>query len=88
MRVISTLSYTFLLLLNYAVPIWGADLMLQVPAGREECFFEHVDFNRTLYIDYSVVSSNQGELDINFQLSDTQRRPIISEFRKTESRHE
>jgi hypothetical protein len=62
--------------------------MFEVPAGKEECFFEGVDVNKTLYIDYSVVSTYQGELDINFQLSDAQGRPIVSEFRKAESRHE
>lgn len=55
----------------------GADLMLQVAAGREECFFENVEANKTLFVDYSVVSSNQGELDINFQLSDARKKLFV-----------
>lgn len=76
------------LLLNCVASISGTDLMFQVAAGMVDCFYESVESNKTLYVDYSVVSSSQGELDINFQLSDAQGRPIISEFRKAESRHE
>jgi len=66
----------------------GADLMMKIDAGRQECFYEDMRANRTLYIDYSVVSTTQGSLDIDFQVSDIHARPIITEMRRTESHHE
>jgi hypothetical protein len=66
----------------------GTELMLEIGPGREECFYEDLVVNKTLYVDYSVVGTTQGATDIDFQISDTHGRPMITEFRRTESRHE
>lgn len=63
------------------------DLTIQVPAGQEECFYEAANTSQTLTLDYSVISSSQGEHDINFQVSDPHNRPMITEFRKADSSH-
>ena len=63
------------------------DLTIQVNPGEEECFHEHGKVNQTLTLDYMVTSASQGELDINFRVYDPYNRPIVNEFRKSDSTH-
>lgn len=66
----------------------GVDLMFHLFAGREDCFFEYLERNKTMYIEYTVIGTGMGDSDINFQLTDPQGRPVVTEFRKPNSRHE
>lgn len=67
----------------------GVDLMFHLYAGREDCFYEHImDQNKTIYVEFNVIGTGVGDNDVNFMLMDPQRRPLVSEYRKPNSRHE
>lgn len=70
------------------VGVEGVDLMFHLFAGREDCFFELMERNKTMYVEYSVIGTGMGDSDVNFQLTDPQGRPVVTEFRKATSRHE
>jgi protein ERP2 len=79
---------TFLILSGLLIHVGETvDLSIQIPAGHEECFFELGTVNKTLSLDYTVLAASQGELDINFQLTDPYNRPLVTEFRKSDSSH-
>lgn len=68
--------------------VHGADLMFHLYAGREDCFFEYLERNKTLYVEYTVIGTGRGDSDVNFQITDPQSRPVVTEFRKPRSTHE
>ncbi|CAL8082245.1 unnamed protein product [Orchesella dallaii] len=72
--------------LNHGVE--GVDLMFALFAGREDCFFEFMERNKTMYLEYTVIGTGMGDSEVNFQLTDPQARPVVTEFRKTSSRHD
>lgn len=65
----------------------GVELMFHLWAGREDCFYESVERNKTLHIEYNVIGTGMGDGDVNFQIMDPRNRPVVTEFRKANSKH-
>jgi len=63
------------------------EMTLEVPAGKEECFYESVQEGHTISVEYQVVDSGSGqysELDINFRVLHPRGHPLIAEFKKSD----
>lgn len=62
-------------------------MTVEVPPGKEECFFETVPVGHTLSVEYQVVDGGSGqysELDINFRVMHPRGHPLVAEFRKSD----
>ncbi|XP_071796005.1 transmembrane emp24 domain-containing protein 5-like [Asterias amurensis] len=58
------------------------DLTVVVPAGRRECFHQHIKEKKTLDFEFQVIEG--GEMDINFILRSPTNKALATEARKQE----
>jgi protein ERP2 len=57
-----------------------------VNAGDRECFYERVEENHIIDIEYQVIDGGHGDLDINFELS-VDNRIIYVDYKKSDNIH-
>ncbi len=61
------------------------EVTVEVPAGKEECFYETLKAGETIDVDYQVVDGGRhNEIEINFRLSKPDGIPIVADFRRCE----
>uniref|UniRef100_S4P0N8 Transmembrane emp24 domain-containing protein 5 n=3 Tax=Pararge aegeria TaxID=116150 RepID=S4P0N8_9NEOP len=58
-----------------------------VQAGKMDCFYQKVLANEIIDIEYQVIDSTHGELDISFQMSDPLGRSIVADYKKPDNAH-
>ncbi|XP_022097845.1 transmembrane emp24 domain-containing protein 5-like [Acanthaster planci] len=58
------------------------DLTIVVPAGRRECFHQHIKAQKTLDFEFQVIEG--GDMDINFILRTPTNKALATEARKQE----
>lgn len=57
-----------------------------VEAGKVNCFYENIEVNRTLEMEYQVVEGG-GELDITFQMISPSGALLVDDQKKTDDLH-
>ncbi|PZC70437.1 hypothetical protein B5X24_HaOG216257 [Helicoverpa armigera] len=62
-------------------------MTIMVQAGKVDCFFHKVQVDEIIDIEYQVIDSTHGDLDISFQLGDPTGRVIVADFKKPENSH-
>jgi len=63
------------------------EMTVEVGPGKEECYFETVQPEHTLTVEYQVVDGGAGqysELDINFRVIHPRGHPLVAEFKKSD----
>ncbi len=81
-------SYVLSLLLAVSLPVSlcrssEREVTVEVPAGKEECFYESLAAGDTLDVDYQVVDGGRhNEIEINFRLSKPDGIPLVADFRR------
>jgi hypothetical protein len=82
---VTLLVITFILWweVTFVKAIGDSSLGIVIPAGEEQCFYQEFLISENVWIDYAVVGSSLGGMDINFQFSDPDGRPLITEFKKS-----
>ena len=64
-------------------------LEVEISKGQQECFFQTVEVDETLTVDYMVTSSTGefSKFDIDFKLMQPGGAPVVMEYRKEEGNH-
>jgi len=60
-------------------------MTIEVAAGKQECFFEPVQQDHTLNVEWQVIDGGDGEfseLDLNFRVMHPRGHPLVAEFKK------
>ncbi|XP_072025926.1 transmembrane emp24 domain-containing protein 1-like isoform X2 [Amphiura filiformis] len=78
---ISNIVIILTLLLGFCLSI-EHDLTIIVPAGRRECFNQHIREGQTFDFEFQVIEG--GDMDINFILRTPSNRAMATEARKQE----
>jgi len=63
------------------------DMTVRVEPGKEECFYEKVEQNKYLYVEYQVIDAGQANLDIHFKIASPSGTNIVQEFMKSDGSH-
>ncbi|XP_041968372.1 transmembrane emp24 domain-containing protein 5-like [Aricia agestis] len=63
------------------------DMTFTVQAGKTDCFYQNVLVDDIIDMEYQVIDSTHGELDISFQLSDPTGRSIVADYKKQDNAH-
>ncbi|CAB3252375.1 unnamed protein product [Arctia plantaginis] len=58
-----------------------------IQAGKVDCFFHKVLLNQIIDIEYQVIDSTHGDLDVSFQLTDPTGRILVADYKKPENTH-
>ncbi|CAB3231858.1 unnamed protein product [Arctia plantaginis] len=58
-----------------------------IQAGKVDCFFHKVLPNQIIDIEYQVIDSTHGDLDVSFQLTDPTGRILVADYKKPENTH-
>ncbi|XP_072941343.1 transmembrane emp24 domain-containing protein 5-like [Epargyreus clarus] len=87
MFLFSKMRYIFLTTLFSIVFAYEKDVTFTVPAGKTDCFYQKVQANEIIDIEYQVIDATHGELDISFQLSDPVGRVVVADYKKPENSH-
>lgn len=77
----------FLFTIFSCVFAYEKDITFTVQAGKTDCFYQQVLPNEIIDLEYQVIDSTHGELDISFQLSDPVGRIIVADYKKAENAH-
>ncbi|XP_068625959.1 transmembrane emp24 domain-containing protein 5-like isoform X1 [Battus philenor] len=81
------MRYFFVATIFSVVFAYEKDMTFTVPAGNTECFYQKVLPNEIIDVEYQVIDSTHGELDISFQLADPVGRIIVADYKKPENAH-
>ena len=86
------LKLLMFLLMLLVVDVCGSSehqLTVEVEAGGEECYYQHLAVGETLTVDYQVVdtSGDFARLDIDFRLTLPTGEPVVVQYRREEGRH-
>nr|XP_049704237.1 transmembrane emp24 domain-containing protein 5 [Helicoverpa armigera] len=81
------MRYLFLTTIFSVVFAYEKDMTIMVQAGKVDCFFHKVQVDEIIDIEYQVIDSTHGDLDISFQLGDPTGRVIVADFKKPENSH-
>lgn len=78
-----------LFLIPWICPVLGYDreMTINVEAGARECFYHFVEAGEIIDIEYQVIDGGHGDLDINFDLSDPNKRILFADFKKADNLH-
>lgn len=63
------------------------EMTVNIEAGREECFYQHIREGSVIDIEYQVIDGTHGELDISFKLEEPSGRIIYADYKKSENGH-
>ncbi|GBP27189.1 Transmembrane emp24 domain-containing protein 5 [Eumeta japonica] len=58
-----------------------------VQAGKTDCFYYAVLPDQVIDVEYQVIDSTHGELDVSFQLADPVGRILVADYKKPENSH-
>ena len=58
------------------------EMTIEVAAGAQECFFEPVEQDHTLTVDWEVVDGGHGDYSLNFRVVHPNGQPLVAEFKK------
>lgn len=58
-----------------------------ISPGARDCFYESAKAGQIVDIEYQVIDGSHGDLDINFDLADSNGRLIYSDYKKLENSH-
>lgn len=77
--------FSFLILLSHSTLLLCSDidLTVDIPAGRQECFWQELPESTNCEIDYQVIDG--GDMDISVYVSGPDERILFMEQRKTEN---
>jgi len=84
-RMAGVVYLTVILMVTSLVVAREQEMTVEVGPGKEECFFETVEKDFTLTVDFQVVDAGTGqyaELDINFRVMHPRGHPIDAFFKK------
>ncbi|XP_050676671.1 transmembrane emp24 domain-containing protein 5-like isoform X2 [Leptidea sinapis] len=81
------MRYVFLITIFSVVFAYEKDITFSVQAGSTDCFYHKVLVNEIIDIEYQVIDSSHGDLDISFQLADPVGRVIVADYKKQENAH-
>ncbi|KAL0808306.1 hypothetical protein ABMA28_012798 [Loxostege sticticalis] len=81
------MRYFFLITIFSVVFGYEKDITFTVQPGKTDCFYQRVTPNEVIDIEYQVIDSTHGELDVSFQLSDPVGRVIVADYKKPENAH-
>ena len=78
-----------IVLLVTALSLCVTGLEVEITKGQQECFFQTVEVDETLTIDYMVTSSTGefSKFDIDFKMTQPGGAPVVMEYRKEEGHH-
>ena len=78
-----------IVLLVTALSLCVTGLELEITKGQQECFFQTVEVDETLTVDYMVTSSTGefSKFDIDFKMTQPGGAPVVMEYRKEEGHH-
>ncbi|XP_055626340.1 transmembrane emp24 domain-containing protein 1 [Toxorhynchites rutilus septentrionalis] len=63
------------------------EMTIIISPGGKDCFHENGQAGQTVDIDYQVIDGSHGDLDINFDLSDSTGRIIFADYKKSDNIH-
>ncbi|XP_075989165.1 transmembrane emp24 domain-containing protein 5-like [Anticarsia gemmatalis] len=81
------MRYIFLTSIFSVVFAYEKDMTIMVDAGKVDCFFHKVLVNEVVDIEYQVIDSSHGDLDVSFQLTDPVGRVLVADYKKPENTH-
>ncbi|XP_022819184.1 transmembrane emp24 domain-containing protein 5-like [Spodoptera litura] len=81
------MRYIFLATIFSVVFAYEKDMTIIVQPGKIDCFFHKVVTDEIIDIEYQVIDSTHGDLDISFQMSDPGGRMIVADYKKPENSH-
>ncbi|KAL4714742.1 hypothetical protein ACJJTC_002601 [Scirpophaga incertulas] len=81
------MKYYFLITIFSCVFAFEKDITFTVPPGKIECFYQSVLKNALIDLEYQVIDSSHGSLDITFQLSNPVGYAIVTDYKKLENAH-
>ncbi|XP_022208057.1 transmembrane emp24 domain-containing protein 1 [Nilaparvata lugens] len=64
------------------------ELTILVDPGKQECFYQHLEENQSLTLEYLVISGGQGGLDITFKVFSPDGLQLISDYKGSEESHQ
>ena len=78
-----------IVLLVTALSLCVTGLEVEITKGQQECFFQTVEIDETLTVDYMVTSSTGefSKFDIDFKMTQPGGAPVVMEYRKEEGHH-
>lgn len=62
-------------------------LTISIDPGRKDCFFQYINENETVELEYQVVNGAHGNLDITFSVADPVGGLLFTDFKKTGNSH-
>lgn len=62
-----------------------SELTVLIPASQRECFHQHFDIDKTIEVEYEVLTG--GDFDINYWFYSPTSRVLQSEFKKRDGHH-
>lgn len=87
-RLRTTLLNAVLLFATFcSVLAYDREMTITIDAGKRECFFHLVEAGEIIDIEYQVIDGGHGDLDINFELSDPNKRILYADFKKSDNLH-
>ncbi|KAJ8704138.1 hypothetical protein PYW07_013432 [Mythimna separata] len=81
------MRYLFLSTIFSVVFAYEKDMTIMVQAGKVDCFYHRVLPNEIIDIEYQVIDSTHGDLDVSFQLTDPVGRVLVADYKKPENSH-
>ncbi|CAH0599514.1 unnamed protein product [Chrysodeixis includens] len=81
------MRYLFLTTIFSVVFAYEKDVTVMIQAGKVDCFYHKVQPEEIIDIEYQVIDSTHGDLDISFQLLDPTGRTIVADYKKPENSH-
>jgi len=61
------------------------DLTVHVPAGRVECFYQPINKEKSMEVEYQVIAG--GDLDIDFRMANPDGKVLMAESKKNDAVH-
>lgn len=74
-------------LLMPAVLCLQKEMTIIITPGGRDCFYESAKAGQIVDIEYQVIDGSHGDLDISFDLADSNGRLIYSDYKKSDNIH-
>lgn len=81
------MRYIFLTSIFSVVFSYEKDMTIMVQAGKMDCFYHKVLLDEIIDVEYQVIYSSHGDLDVSFQLTDPVGRVLVADYKKPENSH-
>lgn len=63
------------------------ELTIKLKAGETTCFYESIQLNRLIDIEYQVIDGSYGELDISFEIRNPHGHIIETDYKRSDNIH-